>query len=168
LLFNSSSEFFDKILIDYFWRKSSTQCITISPKALTRDKEVYWKYAVEHTLISFQHFCVYERSESGRLHLHGVIKAKRTTEQLFHGINGVIGFCKFSKNPKKQWYDYLFKQPVDFIYKVGPHIKSTQECHGWFDESDPMIDATAPAPAAPGPERNEGQDLNLAKERETF
>lgn len=147
-----------------------TCSITISPKALSRDNEVYWKYAVEHMLSLFPHFCVYERADKqSRLHLHGVIKVSRENISLFHDKSGIIGFCFFSRNPKKQWYEYLFKGPPEYeVFRVGPHVRSTNEFDGWFSdytEADPMIDTTGvglPPPQTPGV--NEDQDLNLAQE----
>ncbi len=138
-IFDTDNAFFDRILLDYFWKKRNTYCITVSPKILSHDQEIYWQYANEHILNSFQYFGVYERAEN-RLHFHGVIKLKNADDEAsFHMQNQVIGFCKFSKFPKKQWYNYLFKEPVSFIYNVGPHNRSSFSTEGWFSDPESVV-----------------------------
>lgn len=78
-------------------------------------KEQQWMQSVANGLSDFVYLMQTERDDKGRLHVHGVIKMmpRRKLPFEMNFPDRHIGFLKLSKDPKRQWYEYMYKDYVD-------------------------------------------------------
>ncbi len=129
----------DKICLDRFWKKMNVYALTVSPKKMTEREEIDWIHAITH-YFGLEYLFYFERDGTNRLHIHGVIRLGQNRIDClnkiayFRTLQKTIGFCKFSENPKKQWYGYMNKDYEDYIYKYMKNGKMELKTDTMLDD----------------------------------
>lgn len=103
---------YEKPLVTRWMNCKTAYAVTISPRAMTPDKEEELRFYIMGFLANTKYWLVPERDSKQRLHYHGCVKIdQRYFQEKLKGK----AFVKLSPKPGKHWIEYCFKEHNKYV-----------------------------------------------------